>query len=111
LYQSEDGALWAGTVNRGVFLMDLTTSNREIDWGPSFELFPNPATDYLSLKMDEPVSGIQIINSMGVETLSKDIYGETSPHFSVSEIPNGLYHLIVEYSGGKKAIDKFIKIK
>lgn len=111
LFQAGDGRLWAATYNDGVFVMDLTTSIRENTWGPSFEMYPNPATDHLTLEITEPAHSMQIMNSNGKELLSNDVYGESRVDIRISDIPTGLYHLRITYKNGKQATDKFIKVE
>jgi hypothetical protein len=111
LFQASDGKLWAATYDDGVFVMDLTTSGRQIIRGPDFQVYPNPATDHLSLELNQPAHKLQMVNSSGNNILLKDINSSTRLMIEIADIPSGFYQLIVHYLDGKKAVERIVKIE
>jgi PKD repeat protein len=67
-------------------IVQLATSNSQ----PETRIFPNPATDVISIEIDKPTF-IQIINSTGQILLEKQI--SNTEQLDVSHLSNGIYFL------------------
>jgi hypothetical protein len=93
--------LYAGTFGNGIWKRAIENINLSISEQQyssfGFEIFPNPATDYLSIELSLDNNGeIQIFDIMGRKILSKSI--ETNEKISISNIPNGTYLVILKTS-------------
>lgn len=79
----------------------------------SAKLFPNPATDYLSIKFEAPVAKTikvtlhNIIgNNLEVET---EIVDEFEIRLRVKELPTGYYLIALKDEGNSRSSFKFLK--
>jgi len=80
------------------------------DDGIEIDVFPNPASDYLNVALDESLaedSNVQIIDMQGrlVKSFDSD---NGLIDLSVSEIPVGMYLLKVQIEGGRTATGKIV---
>jgi Secretion system C-terminal sorting domain len=71
-------------------------------------IFPNPSSDFLSIKSDKEISRIEVFNIQGqlvksVNTQNKEV------SISISELPSGFYFVIANLSNGYLWTDKLIK--
>ena len=73
-----------------------------------FQLFPNPAEDYITIltNTNETLKHIKIANITGQEVLKVN---ENTSSISVKDLPNGFYLLTIETESGKLTTKKFIK--
>lgn len=72
------------------------------------EIYPNPATNSLSINMIEPrVSSFAIYNSMGVEVLEEQLRGINAT-IDISSLAQGLY--LFQLAGSRGAL-RFLKIE
>ena len=102
LFTADDGVhgseLWA--LKLGVGFKQLSGSN--------FQLYPNPAKEYISIQLDHPVSsGIEILNTDGTIVQSVSTPG-LNPKIHIENLPSGLYFIKVTNTEGT-GIQKFIK--
>ena len=81
---------------------------------PSFEVFPNPAKDRLTLSINNSYEGkmkVQILNMIGAVqkqfSLNK-ANGTSINNLNIGDLPKGQYILLVEVNGHKET-KKFIK--
>jgi hypothetical protein len=79
----------------------------------SFEVFPNPAADFLHIKLNsEPDKNIQIgiINLLGQRILCKTISSnEKLSRFPVSDLKRGIYFLVLQ-DNNRIGMVRFVKI-
>jgi hypothetical protein len=61
------------------------------------QVFPNPASDYVTIRTTEKVTNIRLLDNLGRVVLEVD-----QPQFplSVKELPNGVYYLQLEKNSG-----------
>lgn len=73
-----------------------------------FQLFPNPATDFITIKADnsDAVETITIVNITGQEVLKTN---KNTTSLSVTDLPSGLYFISIETESGKTTTKKFVK--
>ena len=87
--------------------LPLEVQNSETE--NSFEIFPNPATDYLTINFSEKIKSIEILNAEGKLEMKKDVAENTGSCFiDVSDLPPGLYFAVTE-SDGERSCKKFVK--
>ena len=78
---------------------------------PSFEIYPNPATEKIIIRQQSPARNevYQVRNMAGVLMLQKSLAaGSSQNSIDVSALPKGTY-LLVRSSGAQQQMAKFIK--
>lgn len=105
---------WGGTGKRDVFVVKfpaLTTSaNKKIN-SELISVFPNPASDQLSITVLNPnEQKIKVINQMGQVLLETTLNGQGMQNklLDIRSIPTGIYHLVM-YSTENVSSSKFVK--
>jgi hypothetical protein len=73
-----------------------------------FQLFPNPATNFVTIKTDnkDEIETITIVNITGQEVLKTN---KNTTSLSVTSLPSGLYFMAIETESGKTTTKKFVK--
>ena len=67
---------------------------------PTISIFPNPATNYISINTDENIKSIAVFNLVGRKLKSfKDI--QKNEQYDVSTLPNGMYLIRVTDTSNK----------
>jgi hypothetical protein len=61
-------------------------------------IYPNPASDYLSIESNEAIGIIQLVNQLGQEVLSLTTLEERAT-ISVSSLSKGIYYIQLTHSG------------
>jgi hypothetical protein len=87
-----------------------TTSTKELE-GVTFNVFPNPSSDKLSINLantEGPIRHLKVIDLTGKIFLEKKINAQQTI-LDISQLPKGLYFLMLELSDGQWGIRKFIK--
>lgn len=70
----------------------------------SLEIFPNPTTDYVTVKSSETIDYITVFNALGSKIIStKD------KKISVSHLPKGVYLMYISLANGSALVKKIIK--
>lgn len=83
------------------WLKSLLTSDKETFKGPSLELFPNPASEYLSVRFEETQKGsIEIFDANGKLVVAQSLEGSEAK-VAVSELAVGTHLLVVKDQKGK----------
>ena len=111
LFKASNGQVWAATFNDGVFAMDFTTSSRQVDWGPEFQIYPNPVVQGFHLSFPGSVQNVQIVDANGLHVMEKHVEDQNSIDV---ELPNslspGIYTVLVRYESGHLASRRFLKV-
>lgn len=74
-----------------------------------FEVFPNPATEYIQLDIDLGQYQYDIINEYGVKVVTRACIDDMS-RIDVSSLAAGPYFIRMSRADGKKFISSFVKI-
>lgn len=107
-----DGTKWIGTVN-GLAAFNENGLTTSTDIHPKkikeIELFPNPANDYIILKIPSGLmnSRIDILNLQG-KTIKSFSLNQHQKRLGVSHFPTGVY-IVRIHSGENQIIKKFVK--
>lgn len=93
-----------------VFVLDTTTNAvLDVENGPDFKVYPNPAEDYLMLESgDETVIAIEVYDSQGKLVLARQ--GALIRRLDTSGLHPGSYFLRVVRSDGRSGMVKFVKL-
>ena len=82
-------------------------------YGQTFTLSPNPAHDYLYIGFNQtrPVqkADFSLINSQGIMLKSFEINNTGRQSIHVSDLPPGVYFLLVKHEDGTTAQKRFVK--
>jgi hypothetical protein len=88
--------LVAGSLADGYgYRFDLASSTDDTT-KPSFEIYPNPATNYITINTDKKVGNISIYNQLGQMVLTKTIIDDK---LNITRLKNGIYFVILEING------------
>ena len=75
---------------------------------PFIKLYPNPATDKITIESNSTNNKIEIYNNLGQNVYS--CYStELTSEINVSEYPTGIYFVKLSDQNGKMITTKFIK--
>ena len=65
-------------------------AEKKIDWNaPSASVFPNPATEYITVTNDDAVRNIYVFNLVGRKIKTFDV--TKGERYEIGDLPNGLY--------------------
>ncbi|SFU49696.1 Por secretion system C-terminal sorting domain-containing protein [Pustulibacterium marinum] len=66
-----------------------------------FEIYPNPASDFLHIKSKESLDQVQIVNQVGkqVMTLTTDHLNEFENSINIADLERGIYYVTVSSEG------------
>ena len=65
-------------------------AEKKLDWNtPSASVFPNPATEYITVTNDDAVRNIYVFNLVGRKIKTFDV--TKGERYEISDLPNGLY--------------------
>lgn len=106
----ENGTKWVGT-DKGLisFRGNALGTSDEQNSGVQFKLYPNPANDFITLKMpsNDISSIVEIFNVHGKVVKSFKAYAEYN-NIDISDLANGLYIIRLRTKEGI-AVQKFVK--
>lgn len=90
-----------------VFEEDIATSAKETI-KTDIEIYPNPASDYLTIKNIQNIESVDVLSITGSIVYSEKTINEGEIIIPVSKLPQGIY-FVRTFSQGKQYIIKFIK--
>lgn len=70
-------------------LISMSASAQTEKRSPQVSVFPNPATDYITLNDDDAVRNITILNMVGRKIRIFNV--EKGERYEIGDLPNGLY--------------------
>ncbi len=88
---------------------DIITSNIPIQTSPSLNLYPNPATDYIRLELEDANNTIQILNTQG-QGIYQVQTSDKTPTIPTQNFSSGIYFVIVINPNGNVSKGKFVKL-
>jgi hypothetical protein len=88
----------------------FVVSDKNVLEESSIQVFPNPTTDILNVKMEDPaLANFSIFDIYGKKVLEKNGVNQPEVQLSTSSFSQGVYFLRIEMEG-KKMMMKFIKL-
>lgn len=121
-----DNLIRIGTYGRGIFeaaIAAIATSSNQVNVGNEdlFELYPNPANTVLSVRFQDVSTSklIMIYNELGQIVAERSVLGQASTtfgfdvsQFDVSQIPAGIYKMVVVEKGDNQTTTakSFVKL-
>jgi hypothetical protein len=110
-YNTRHNGVYGDTLMVGV--EETWGQGEEGTWG-QVEIFPNPASTYITINLSNPVSNLQpgdmqftIYNSMGEALIREDIYNK-SFNINLEGIPTGIYWIAIKGKYKIEGSGKFI---
>lgn len=105
------GNLGDGSINSTYYFDDIKFSDTTLS-ATNFNnfksvLYPNPATNQLTIEAKETIEKVAIYNLLGQEVMNKNS-NQNRATLSISGLPNGIYLARITIAG-KENIQKFIK--
>jgi hypothetical protein len=95
----------AGSLAQGFFYQtrSLLTAVRAPDLAPEMRVFPNPATDRLTIEMPTPYGSyhLRVLDAVGRERVSEALTGISEKTLDISLLPSGAYYLQLRDAGNK----------
>jgi hypothetical protein len=85
----------------------INTSTSDLVKGPTIDLFPNPASNVLTVKSDKPINSYSIFSLTG-ELIARNESPEALLTIDTSNLPKGVY-LLKAMQNGQPIVEKFIK--
>ncbi len=73
-----------------------------------FAVFPNPATDRVTISTTSKVTDIQIINLLGEMVINKTVIDSSDQIFDISNLPSGTYLVVVYNTANTRKVEKLI---
>ena len=92
------------TVDLGCYEYGSVMSTNDFNSFSDFTIFPNPATEIITVKSNEDIESITILSLEG-----RNVKSTTSATIDVSGLSNGIYLMQVKTTEGKMGIKKMIK--
>lgn len=85
-----------------------TLSNTDYNFLDNFQLYPNPATDIITVSSAVTFDDYEVYNSLGQQIISKKSITTTDFTINVSQFSSGVYFLKI-YKDNQSKTEKFIK--
>jgi len=111
----ETGAGCTGSSDTLEVLIDNCTGIPETGDNGTISLYPNPASDYLNISLnslDNASYSIKIYNRLGQQLISRKVEflkGNQTRQINVSQLPGGLYLMVVQHGNNRPFKLQFIK--
>ena len=83
---------------------DSLTSINKLENNFQSQVFPNPASDIISVSSTNPskqISGLQVYDQLGALVFSEEEIGNENSEINVSEFANGIYFMTITFSNGE----------
>lgn len=102
------GNIVISDMNRGLFVVkDPNFLSSEAFVSESFDLFPNPVKDYVTIKSEKTgISSIRIVNTLGQEVMNIRNNNTLRRTIDLSHLNAGMYYMILNENTSKKLIKK-----
>lgn len=90
-------------------LDSVVLSTAELQKELKVSIYPNPASDFITLKSLELITEISLL-SLDAKTLKKEFINSASIHYqvNVSALPKGIYFVLISSLDGRKIYKKLI---
>jgi hypothetical protein len=90
-----------GMVVTKTWLSDFTTNTRNVFTTVDFQVFPNPAVEYLQVQLEEDFNGYLQITDFNGKTIQRQAFSGISTQLNVQNFPTGQYLLSLIDPNGK----------
>jgi len=94
-----------GTIN---IQLNLILGNEDVSINEA-ALFPNPATETVTISNENPLQSVIIYNVLGVEVLKMSDINTTAQQIDISTLPSGMYLVKIKDSLNNTAVKQLIK--
>ncbi len=95
-------------------VLNVTDSNTDSEVVEPFDVYPNPATDYVFVKFDEHIANdasIEVRSFIGNKmTVESELQSTDLIKLNIADIPAGHYYIVITIDGAS-SLKKFVKHK
>ena len=85
-----------------------TSLDNDTNFEPSFNLFPNPADNFINITSEQSIKGITVYNISGMTVYQNNKINSPQILLNLSDFPNGTYQIEIKSVNGEKTIRKFL---
>lgn len=114
LYYNEDGTIKRiQMTTEGVSKIteeEPATVLNSVSWSQKALVYPNPASKFIQVKTDHPLTEITIYNMLGKQVISQKVNAQKSEEINISKLEKGIYLLRYTLNSGHQETVK-IQIK
>lgn len=114
LLMNETGTCWSAYYIENVCVAldpadcDYLLSSPSTAPKPMIEIYPNPAFDLVTIRSDQPIDKVEMVDGMGRKVALKEQRGQSSLQLSISKLNKGVYVLRV-FSKNSFSTHKILK--
>lgn len=90
---------YSDEVNELTLIRNPFTGLQQISSQPLFELYPNPATNFVSIRFEKPIQSVTILNELG-QVIVEQKANTTELTVSTSDLSKGIYFVRIETTSG-----------
>ncbi|MCU0428907.1 MAG: T9SS type A sorting domain-containing protein [Cytophagaceae bacterium] len=102
---------WYKTYCRALPLCNARVVEEGQEFVHEITVYPNPSSNDFTLRTNQNIASVMLVNSIGKTVFAqKRVEGNADFVFG-NEVPAGLYHLVIEFTSGKKEVRIIEKIK
>ncbi len=83
----------------------LSVEEMEVDGPTDVKLYPNPASDFVSIASDSPVASVKVYNTSGELVLEEN---ELNDSFDISQLSNGVYSVMIQTQDANTQVKKLV---
>ncbi|MEZ4722884.1 MAG: T9SS type A sorting domain-containing protein [Flavobacteriales bacterium] len=93
-----------GSGNQGGWTVGLDESSTH-----HFEIYPNPASDYVTVSVGQSADfSVEIMDLLGKTVLVQSSVSKNSALINLTSVPSGLYMISIETENGEKHLDRIV---
>jgi hypothetical protein len=101
----EEGSSLPSNIGEACFLVGMDEHEAS-----GIKMYPNPASDFLSLEMQSPAESMTVYNATGSIVAEVPVENQKVITLNVSRFPSGIYILKLTTSKGESLCRKFLKL-
>jgi hypothetical protein len=96
----------SGRIDKGAYEYNGAVGIAAINPNNNFSIYPNPAKEAVSIKCDEAIRKVELLNALGEEI---EIFQSNCKYIPVSKLKSGLYFIRLTMESGKTEVEPFVK--
>jgi photosystem II stability/assembly factor-like uncharacterized protein len=102
------GGFSTNATTSGVFKWDYQTIVKPLIQNANIRVYPNPATDFVTVESSDHIISIEVINQLGQQVMYKNTHAPTSTLY-LDGLSKGLYLLKINTVNGSNMYKVFVK--
>ena len=116
VWSSGNGKFAADTIWDSIYIVSQTAGVHENDLNNSFTIFPSPAKDLITLKLNKSklpkplIRKIKVTDVFGRSRYVEPFADKEDQKINVEHLPVGIYFLELLYANDKRVVQKFVRL-